>query len=114
MRVDFSAHLWAPSLQPEPPAQDVSLPAEQVHSLEADSLQYQFVQSLSGGSTRQLPSHAHTGRQRAHDGAVYVRRSQEERVMGLAALWDYLCSISADNWGMTTEIESLNQGPQAL
>lgn len=34
--------------------------------------------------------------------------------MGLATLWDYLCSISVDNWAMTTEIESLSLGPQEL
>lgn len=34
--------------------------------------------------------------------------------MGLAALWDYVSSISADNWAMTTEIESLNQGPREV
>ena len=44
--------------------------------------------------------------------AQYVWQGWETQFMGLAALWDYLCSISADNWAMTTEITSLNQVPR--
>lgn len=43
-----------------------------------------------------------------------ARQRWGEGFMGLATSWDYLCSISADNWAMTTEIESLNQGPHEL
>ena len=72
----------------------------------ADSFQYQSVQSLIS-EVSQPALLTHTGQRHTQDGRIYVRQSWEERVMGLAALQDYLCSISADNWAMTTEIESI-------
>ena len=106
LHVDFSAHLGAPSSQPESPAQDTSNHLSRCTHRSADSFQYQSVQSLIS-EVSQPALLTHTGQRHTQDGRIYVRRSWEERVMGLAALQDYLCSISADNWAMTTEIESI-------
>ena len=71
-------------------------PPVQRHLKEGSSSQYHSVQSLIRGVSEWPPHiHTHTQQQYSHDGRA--SRGWGEWFMRLAALGDYLCSISADN-----------------